>query len=318
MFNFIKPKKIGEEIQEKGMTGYKICKRTTVGNFFITIAQKYDKNNLSALAAESTYYLILAIVPFFIFFLNVILFFANSQLPIILQLVQLLPEQSQQIVQSIITPLLKTRSETILSVGILVAFWSTAKGVQGLIRALNTILNAQGAEDNIIFVYLKSIIFTLLWTFNTISTLVLMVYGDALFQYLAMTFSFPQELVMLWKKVVYIMPFWIIMLTLAIFYRYAPRFKKGNRLTWKKAFFSATIGTILWLTITYLYRYYIGHIGDLSITYGPLVGLMALFIWINLSVRAVLFGAEITATLEDIGVFTSRFKTVETGENLPE
>lgn len=306
MFNFNKPKKIGEELQEKGMKGYEKCKGTTVGNFFITIAQKYDKNNLSSLAAESTYYLILAIVPFFIFFLNVILFFANSQLPVILQAIQLLPEQSQKIVESIIKPLLQTRSETILSVGILVAFWSTAKGVQGLIRALNAILNANGNEDNAILVYVKAVIFTLLWTFNTITTLVLMVYGDVLFQYLAKTFSFPQEVIMAWKQIVYIMPFWIIMLTLAIFYRYAPRYKRENRLTWNKAFFSSMIGTILWLGISYLYRYYIAHIGDLSITYGPLVGLMALFIWINLSVRAVLIGAEITATLEDIGVFKSR------------
>lgn len=295
-----------QTLKYKTLRRYAWFKNTKVGAFLVGFAKLYDRYAIGSMSAESTYFLILSIIPFVVFSFNMILFFAHSQLPKVLQLMQLLPKQTQDFMLPVIMQLLESRSETILSIGILVAFWSTAKGVEGLIRALNRILNVNKEEDNIVMVYVKAILFTILWTTMAMSSLLLMVYGDAIFDLVASYYNFSREIIRVWNQIVYLSPVIVITLGLAVFYRYAPKFTRGTRISWKKALFSGVIGSFLWMFITFLYRYYIGHLANMSITYGPLVGLMALFIWMNLSCRAVMFGALTTRTLEDIGVFASR------------
>lgn len=274
--------------------------RTLLGTFLFRLIHNYNKHNLSGLAAESTYYLILSLVPFFIFFLNCLLFFAHKELPTVLNLLTLLPTDTQEVIQPMVMNLLESRNQAILSIGILMAFWSSAMGVQGLIRSLNIILNIDGRENSFIMMYAKSIFFTLLWTINAIVSLLMTVYGNALFKAVARAYNFPHESIELWNQISLGVPFAVVLVTLAIFYKYAPRFIGASRLGWGKAFLSGIVGTVLWICITLLYRYYIGNLSSMSLTYGPLVGLMALFIWINLSVKAVLFGAEVSVALEDI------------------
>lgn len=275
--------------------------------FLIGLVTNYNKHNISRLSAESTYYLILSVVPFFIFFVNVILFFAHSQLHFVLKLLDLLPPQTSEQITPLIMQMIAKRSPTILSIGILAAFWSTAQGVQGLVRSINEILGTQGVEDNVIMVYVKAVMFTSLWSINGITSLMIMVYGDALFKFLAKEFLFPTGIIDLWKEFTFTVPIFVVLASLAIFYRYAPKVASCNRLSWSKAILSSIFATIIWFLVTSLYRYYVANMGNLSLTYGSLVGLMALFIWLNLSVRAVLIGVEITRVLEDIDVLSRRY-----------
>ncbi len=266
------------------------------GRFTLTFIRNYNTHNIGQLSAESTYYLILAIVPFLIFFFHLLLFVAQSQLAFVFQVIDLLPPDTQEVVKPLVSKLLESRSETVLSVGILVAFWSNALGVQGIIRALNVIFSTDGREDHVTIVYLKGILFTTLWAVNGMMSLLLTVYGDAVFRLLAKTFEYPKEIMELWVLLSSSIPIFTLIVTLTVLYRYGPsRFGKTT-VSWAQALSSALIGAILWILVTLLYRYYIGHLANMSLTYGPLVGLMALFIWINLSVRALLIGAEITVS----------------------
>lgn len=270
------------------------------GAFLVRIIHNYNTHNIPALAAESTYYLILSIIPFFVFFLNCILFFAHKEMSTVINLLTLLPEDMHDVIVPIVTELLESRSQAILSIGILMALWSTSNGVQGLIRSLNIILNVDGEENSWIMVYVKSLFFTLLWTVNAIISLLLTVYGNALFKALAHSYNFPQESLEFWDRLSLGLPFTVVLITLAVFYKYAPRFEGISRFGWSKALLSGMAGTLLWIMITLLYRYYMSNLSSMSTTYGPLVGLMGLFVWINLSVRAVLLGAEVSVALEDI------------------
>lgn len=285
---------------------YSWLQKSKAGRFLVGLVLNYNKHNLGSLSAESTYYLILSIVPFIIFLINLILFFAHSQLPLVLKGLEVLPLQTQVQIKPVILQMLSRRSETILSIGILAAFWSTAKGVQGLVRAINVILGTEGKDDNIIVVYVKAVVFTFMWALNGIASLFILVYGDALVKFIARHFVLPNEILIIWKSFMYSVPAFMVLLGLTILYRYAPKVSGIKRLSWKKSLFSSVCATIIWFIVTNMYRYYVANMGNLSMTYGPLVGLMALFIWINLSVRAVLIGVEITRVLEDIEVLNKR------------
>lgn len=277
-----------------------------LGRFIVGLITNYNNHNITRLSAESTYYLILSVVPFFIFFVNLILFFAHSQLPLLLKGLELLPPQTQEQIIPLIMQLLSKRSETILSIGILAAFWSTAQGVQGLVRSINEILGTKGTENNMIMVYVKAVMFTFLWAINGIASLLIVVYGDALVKFLGREFLLPIEIMNMWQDFMCFVPVVVVLVSLSIFYRYAPKVDSENRLSWNKAILSSIFASVIWFLVTNLYRYYVANMGNLSLTYGSLVGLMVLFIWLNLSVRAVLIGVEITRVLEDMNVLSKR------------
>lgn len=268
-------------------------------NLIKRLVKNYDRHNISRLSAESTYYMILAIVPFIIFFMNILMFFAHSELPVVLNLLSLLPPESRDVIEPVVLELIESRSQTILSVGFLIAYWSTSRGINALIRALNIILNTEGKELSYVTVHIKSLLFTVASVITGFTALFLWVYGQAALSFVGKLGNIPPDIVQVWMRLTTWIPLAVVALSLAVFYRYAPNYSGVNRLNWMKTILSGIVGTTLWVAVTLAYRYYITDIANSSMTYGPLVGLMVLFVWLNLSVQAVLMGAEVTVAVEE-------------------
>lgn len=290
----------------------------------------YQRHGISTLAAESTYYMILAMVPFLVFALNIIMFAIHQQLDTVLAWLQVLPMETQEVLRPMIFQLLEDRSQAILSVGFLVALWSTSKGMNAGVQALNVILHTEERDDDWIWVYIKSLGLTILGSINGVISLFSMVYGKAILLFWQRRFGLQDEILAGWDALMTWVPLVFVVLFLTVFYRYAPNvravtkskesgdnepvesqtgldegrdipltaFDETGRLRWKKALAAAAVGCLLWVGSTWIYRFYITEIANLSNTYGPLVGLMIFFVWLNLSVKAVLIGLESIVTYE--------------------
>lgn len=82
---------------------------------------------------------------------------------------------------------------------------------------------------------------------------------------------------------------------LGVIYRYAPNrdTPKWQWLTW-----GAVIGTVLWLTGSLLFSYYVTNFSSYNALYGSLGVVVILMMWLLLSIYCVLLGAEINAEIE--------------------
>ncbi len=58
--------------------------------------------------------------------------------------------------------------------------------------------------------------------------------------------------------------------------------------------------TLIWLGLTYGYGYYMLHISSMGITYGSLVGLVVLFIWLHLTAMVIIAGSEFIMTWKEL------------------
>ena len=93
--------------------------------------------------------------------------------------------------------------------------------------------------------------------------------------------------------------------TIALLYRYGP---SRGRLPERRIFPGAVLATLLWLIASAGLSFYVSHIAQLGVTYGPLGAVVAIMLWFYLSAYAVLLGAEVNAQLEqsnDCGAATS-------------
>jgi membrane protein len=175
------------------------------------------------------------------------------------------------------------------AVGLLVALWSSAKGVKSLMTALDVVYDEQ--EDRGFF----------------------KLNGTALLLTLAMLIVVPLSL-----AVVAVLPAVIDRLPLpdfavtaarwlrwpligalsigaiAVLYRFGPAHSRPRPWAWR----GAAVATVLWLVASALFSWYVSSFGSYDQTYGSVAAIAVLMMWLWLSAFAVLIGGEVDVELE--------------------
>ncbi len=93
----------------------------------------------------------------------------------------------------------------------------------------------------------------------------------------------PLAFVMLWAMM------WMV------YYLLPDRDQRG---TGRQVAIGATVGTLLWIGVTLLFRLYVANFGSYSESYGFVGAIMVLLLWLYLTALVILFGGEVAATLE--------------------
>ena len=155
------------------------------------LVMRYIGDDVGALAAETTYYLILGVIPFLIFMVNSILFFAAPQIHTIIGLLQYLPQDMAVSMEHNIYRILSQRSSIWLIGGLIAAVWSASQGVDVIIRSIDKVFFTDRNKQSWLIVKTKSIVFTLMISFVMILSLGLMVFGNGVVYALDYFFTLP-------------------------------------------------------------------------------------------------------------------------------
>ncbi len=264
--------------------------------FVKRFVQRFNDNNVTALAAETTYFFILGLIPFLIFIVNGMLFFAAPQIHIISNLLSYLPADVAVTMEANILRIIRARSSIWLFLGLAGALWTSSQGVDTLIRSMDMSCTGDRNIQSYVSVKVKSIIFTLFFSFAMILSLGLIVFGNAVVYAIAYYFNVPEIFLKTWTIVKFGIPFAIISFSLAAFYEYAPA---KRRMDWKEVLTAAFLVTSIWITLTAAYGYYILNVSSMGITYGSLIGLVVLFIWFHLAAIVIISGGEFIMTWDE-------------------
>ncbi|MDU4576776.1 MAG: YhjD/YihY/BrkB family envelope integrity protein, partial [Negativicoccus succinicivorans] len=161
--------------------------------------QRYMDDDVGMLAAAATYYLILALVPFMIFLFNIILFVAASQIDTVLRYMQYLPGDVPATLAPVVTDIIEQRSTTVLSIGLLLALWSSSKGIDTLIRATDIAFQTGKNVQSYIRVKTKSILFTLLIVGTMLASLGITVFGNLIVKTFMGVLGLTKEFLFFWR-----------------------------------------------------------------------------------------------------------------------
>lgn len=265
-------------------------------HFLKRLIERFLDDDISALSAESTYYFILGLIPFLIFFANALLFFAVPQVEWLLRLLHYLPDDVAMAMQGNIYRILQARSSLWMVVGLAGALWTASQGVDTLIRGMDHIFYGNRNTQSYVMVKGKSLVFTVMLSLAMIVSLVLMVFGNALVYGLAGYFAIPDIFLDIWVMAKYGIPFVMIVFSLAGFYYLAPA---GHHRSWRKILLSAFLTTFLWIGVNSAYGYYVLHISSMGFAYGSLIGMIVLFLWFHLTAMVILLGGEIMMAWEE-------------------
>lgn len=267
--------------------------------FLKQLLYRIREDNVTAIGAQLSYYLVLSIFPLIIFLLNMLSYTPIAREDVLYNIIILVPTDLQRLVSTIIIEAINTSNAPLLSVSAITGIWAASKGIMALIRVLN---KAYDVEETRAYFELRllAIIFTVALLILLTIVLLTLVFGEFLGNKLFEFLGIGQNFITFWHyfRIIISLSFMILIFTLM--YRYIPSIKNGKKIKFKHALPGAIFSTIGWIVTSTIFSYYVNNFGNYSKTYGSLGGIVVLLIWLYLSSIIIILGGEINATLRSI------------------
>lgn len=265
--------------------------------FFNELIFRIKDDNVTAIGAQLSYYLVLSIFPFLIFFLNILSFTPLVREDVLQSVIIVLPLETQRVITHLVMETVQNSSETLLSLSAITGIWAASKGLMALIRAIN---KAYDVEETRSYIELRllAIVFTLALLILLTIVLLTLVFGEVLgnqiFDFLGMTLSF----IIFWEYFRIIISIASMVLIFALLFRFSPSIRNGKGISFKRTLPGAIFSSVGWIITSTMFSYYVNNFGSYAKTYGSLGGMIVLLIWLYISSIIVVMGGEINATLE--------------------
>lgn len=247
------------------------------------------------LAAELAYYFFLALFPALLFLVALISFIPVEGLldAVTGMLARVAPSEALTLIQDQILKIANDKDGGLLTLGMLGTIWSTSAGVTAIIGTLNRAYDIQEARPWW-RVRLVSLGLTIaLAVFIVVSTGLVLV-GPTLAQKVAVWAHLGPAFAWTWQIVQWPVVFGLVAFGIAMIYYYAPDAEQE----WIWITPGSVLATILWLTTSLGFKFYVTRFGSYNATYGAIGGVIVLMLWFYVSALAVLIGAELNAEIE--------------------
>ncbi len=252
-------------------------------------------DNVSMAAGGLTYYMLVALFPALAALVSLYgLFFNPADVHRQMQAISAaIPAGAQQVIGDELDQIAASSRGALglgIVAGLLFALYSASRGVSGLIAALNMAYDEK-EQRSFIRRNLVALALTLVLIVIGIVALVL-VAGVPLVVAAAGLGGFAKWLTLILEWPLLLA---VLMLVLAVLYRYAPDRSPAQ---WRWISPGAVAATLLWLAGSLAFTVYVANFGSYNSTYGSLGALFGMLTWMYLSAYVVLFGAEVNASTE--------------------
>ncbi len=236
------------------------------------------------LAARTAYYLVLSVLPLFIFVLSLLR--GLNLTPDEASLMWLLPAS----VRVLLEDTLNTSNEfqNVTWIGLCVTVWTGSSAVWALMVGIYHALGEQKGNPPAIG-RLLSLLFTAGLALLLALSLGLMVFGRALIAPLLEKLGVGGELFLAWLPRVGVAAG--LLLFILLLYRFTPGFNRPVKRLWPGALF-ATAG---WLLVCRGFEFYVTYIARWTMVYGGIGLFLGLTFWLFVIALLILVGARINA-----------------------
>jgi membrane protein len=265
------------------------------GDIAFRIKDELGKDNLSMIAAGAAFYGLFAVFPAIAAIVSLYGLFTTPET--VQQHVQMLetivPEQGRQVLTGQLQRVTES-GDTALGVGavvsLLLALWSSSKGVKSLMTALNVVYDEEERRG-----FFKLNFTALMLTVVTLAFVLIALAAIAILPAIVGQLGLPAvaETLARWLR-------WPLLAAvcvgiLAVMYRYAPC---RSRPQWRWVVWGSVVATVLWLLGSALFSWYVSNFGSYNETFGSVAAIAVLMMWFWLSAYFVLIGGELNAEME--------------------
>lgn len=280
----------------------KITQRYKKRKWFVFLTEffrRFAEDNVAAVGAQLAYYLIMSFFPFLIFLLSVLTFTTLGQEDVLATLLSALPAETSKVIYPIIMDIISLRSGTVLSLSLALALWAGSSGTMNLMGAIDYAFDVKDRR-NVIIRRLTAVFYTILLTVLIVITLLGQVFGDFLLSKIFEMIGHNQWIENIWNMFKLILPFSSMLIGFTLFYKFAPGFPKGRRITLRQALLGSVVATLGWIGLSELFKIYVANFSNYANTYGSIGAVIVLLLWLFMSAILLMLGAEVIAAYVNV------------------
>jgi len=259
-----------------------------------SFTSKLRDDSVSAFAAQAAFFIILSFFPFVMFLLTLLNYLPVSAVNLQEFISGILPETVSNVLNSILAELVIKSSGTVLSVTVVAALWSASRGMLALIRGLNAVYGLKETR-NYFLIRGISVLYTTSFAILLIATLLLLVFGNQLYNLIMTEFPVLGELALLIMSLRSLATLTILSLFFLLMYLVIPN-RKSHILKELPGVILTTGG---WLGFSFLFSFYIDHMSGYTYTYGSLTTLAICMLWLYFCMYLLFIGAEFNTLLSN-------------------
>lgn len=267
-----------------------IKKRKGWQKVILLTIQGYFDNKVGRNAAAMTYYLLFAMFPFFIFVTSLL---GLLHLPILTldgQITRFLPEDVVAFLNLAIEHITKSSNNALLTFGLVFSVWFPLRAVSNLMEAINDIYGEEKSGSHSI----RTAILTALTIVLIPAMLLLLLLGERVLGFVGEYIPISAEFITGWSRMRFVPMAAALLFVLSAVYFFSPSKIQKVRYILPGAILSMGV----WMLFSLIFSYYVDHVGRYSIIYGSIGVIIALLVWMDWSMIAMLMGAVFNVALK--------------------
>lgn len=261
-------------------------------DFLVHLVVKTNNDDIFALSSQLAYHLALSFFPFIIFLMSLVGFMNINSIEFMNGLEAILPESVFELIKKIILEVLESQNTGILGISILATIWTASSGFRAVIKAINKAHNIC-EKRSFIKRTIRAFLSTIVLAIIILVTLILLVFGRVIGDYLVNTLPFQHVAIIVWNLLRSGILIFVLIFAIAAIYKYTPSIK----LKWWDVLPGAIISTVGWIIISIVFSCYINNFNNYSNLYGSLAAVFILMIWLFLTAMIFLFGVEVNSVI---------------------
>lgn len=268
-----------------------INKRKGWQKVILLTIQGYFDNKVGRNAAAMTYYLLFAMFPFFIFVTSLLGLLHLPTLTLDGQITRFLPEDVVVFLNLAIEHITKSSNNALLTFGLVFSVWFPLRAVSNLMEAINDIYGEEKSGSHSI----RTAILTALTIVLTPAMLLLLLLGERVLGFVGEYIPISAEFIIGWSRMRFVPMAAALLFMLSAVYFFSPSKIQKVRYILPGAVLSMGV----WMLFSLIFSYYVDHMGRYSIIYGSIGVIIALLVWMDWSMIAMLMGAVFNVALKE-------------------
>jgi membrane protein len=257
--------------------------------------REISSDRISLVAAGCAFYATLALFPSISMLVSLygLVFDPKTVEPQLATLQGVLPGEAYTLIANWVHTLVSRGSGTLglhLLVSTLIALWSSATGTKAMLSALNLAYEEKEQRSFIRF-QMIGLFMTFCAIIGAILGIAILVFMPVVVDFLGLS-GYARQLLRVGSLLLLL---FFVLMSLSLLYRFGPS-RTGARWRWVTP--GSVVATVLWLIVSVLFSYYVGHVASYDATYGPIGAVVGVMMWFWMTAYVVLLGAELNAELE--------------------
>ena len=260
--------------------------------FLQALYGKIKENEILPLATQLTYRLIFSLFPFIIFLISMVGYFDIDAETLLNESFAVFPLQIAQIINDVIRDVVDMRNPSIMSTSLLISLFTVANGFNAVMRGINKVYDRED-NRNIAVRWLYSILLVIALAVAIISSLLIVIYGDAIYNVIYRHFNPNDFFAAIFGFGGLLITLTIMLATIMLIYRLS----LGEKRPIISLLPGAMLTIVVWAISSSAFNFYINNFSRYSLVYGSIASIFITMLWLNIISATILIGAQTNALI---------------------